>query len=374
VPLQQTMSLPLVDDFSVNIQIRIQQCGKEYQGYIQTDYSGWCSFPIQITPYDLNDLNTELQRAIECVSADFEANDAASTGYDEALSKLAQKGSFAFKKIFAKGTPRDVIHEALRIGAVIQVTTEDFFIPWELLYDGPLGSQTDASYFWGMRYIISRTLIREARPGDFMPPVIPPCPCVGLITCDTLEHVVGKEIPLLQEFKQQEQIILSCLRPLDYNQRDNELKDFGNFLNQELQIIHFACHAYEREILSESYLLVSNGFSVSMEDFDIQEFEIQHRPFVLLNVCLSGTINPFHTSNWAVLFWKHGARGVLATEFHVPDWFAASFMEEFYKHLLLKKPVGEALFLTRKYFWTQQKNPLGLGYALYSRPSIRIAG
>jgi CHAT domain-containing protein len=125
--------------------------------------------------------------------------------------------------------------------------------------------------------------------------------------------------------------------------------------------------------MSESCLLISDGFSVSMEDFEVQDFEIEHKPFVILNACRSGTISPLHTSNWAVLFWKRGARGVLATEFHVPDWFAASFIERLYEQMLLRKPVGESLLATRRHFWENESNPLGLGYALYSRPSIRIA-
>jgi len=374
MPLQQISSLPLTDNFLVNVQIRIQPRGREYQGYIQTDYSGWCSFPILLALHDVKDLNIELQRAIEYVSGHIEMDKAVSTEYCQALSKVAQKGNLVFKRVFAKGTPRDVIREALKMGATIQVTSEDFFIPWELLYDGPLGEQVDASYFWGMQYIISRTLIREARPGDFMPPVISPRPHIGLVSYNTLEHVVEKELPMLRRFEQQEQIYLSCLRPLHSDQREDELTDFGRFLAEERQIIHFACHAYEQEVQSESYLLISDNFSISMEDFEVQDFDVVHKPFVLLNACLSGTINPLHTSNWAALFWKHGARGILATEFHVPDWFAASFVEELYNQLLLRrKTIGEALFLTRLHFWMQHKNPLGLGYALYSRPSIRIA-
>jgi hypothetical protein len=373
MPLQQTSSLPLTDNFSVNAQIRIHSYGREYKCYIQTDYSDWCSFPIPLTQLDIRDLNIELQRAIEHVSANFEMDSVNSKERHEALSRLAQKGNFAFKKIFAKGAPRDIVHEALKRGAIIQVTSEDFFIPWELLYNGPLGSHIDASRFWGMQYIISRTLIREARPGDFLPPTIPACPRVGLIACHELEHVIKKELPTLKKLEQQKQIYLACLRSLHFSQHHEELKDFGGFLREELQIIHLACHAYEQDPLSESYLLVSEEFPISMEDFDVQEFEIEHKPLVFLNACLTGTISPLHTSNWAVLFWKHGARGVLATEFHVPDWFAACFIEELYNKLLSRKPIGEALLDTRQHFWEKESNPLGLGYALYSRPSIRIA-
>lgn len=373
MPLQQILGLPLNDNFTVNAQIRIQPYGRTYLAFIQTDYSDWYSFPIQLTRDDVRELNAELQRVIEQVSHYFEIDGTDSIEHCEALTRLAQKGSFAFKKIFARGTPRDIVHEALRIGSVIQITSEDFFIPWELLYDGPLGTQVDASCFWGLQYIISRTLIREARPGDFLPPTIPARPRVGMIVCNELKHVAENEIPTLQKLEQQEQIYLSLLRTLDSDQHDLELEDFGRFLREELQIIHLACHAFEKEPLSESCLLVSDEFSVSMEDFEVQDFEIEHKPLIILNACRSGTISPFHTSNWAVLFWKRGARGVLATEFHVPDWFAASFIERLYEEMLSRKPVGEALLATRRHFWGHERNPLGLGYALYSRPSIRIA-
>ncbi len=77
-----------------------------------------------------------------------------------------------------------------------------------------------------------------------------------------------------------------------------------------------------------------------------------------------------HTLNWANVFKECGARGVLATEFHVPDSFAAAFTEELYKHFLSGKPIGETILATRYSLWQQQKNPLGLAYALYSSPVL----
>lgn len=373
MPLQQIVGLPLVDDSLMNVQLRIQAHGQEYLGYIQTDFSDWCSFPIQLTLHDIVELNTELQQVIESVSSYFDTDEINVIERREILSNLARKGNFAFKKVFAKGTPRDIVNEALKMGGVIQITSEDFCIPWELLYNGPLSNEVDPYNFWGMQHVISRTLIREARPGDFAPPVITSRPHVGLVACQELEHVMQKEIPTLKKFQELEQIHLSFLHTLDSQQRDKELADFGRFLNEEVQIIHLACHACERNPPSESYLLVSTDFSISMEDFEVQEFEIEHKPLVFLNACLSGTVNPLYTSNWATLFWRHGARGVLATEFHVPDWFASAFIEELYKQLLNKRPLGESLLMARRHFLDKQYNPLGLGYALYARPSIRIA-
>ncbi len=124
--------------------------------------------------------------------------------------------------------------------------------------------------------------------------------------------------------------------------------------------------------VDQSYLLVSDEFPITIEEFRGREFDIKHKPFVILNACLTGTISPLYTSNWAALFWERGARGVLATEFHVPDSFAAVFTEELYEHFLSGEPIGKALLATRHHFWRAQHNPLGLAYALYSSPSIRI--
>ncbi len=368
--LEQKTSLPFADNFAVQVQMSIFSNGSEYTAYVCADLGMFHCFRIGLTPQDIEELNAELQDAIELAAASFEQNGISS----EALTRLAQKGNFAFKRIFAEGVPRETIRNALKTGATVQIAARDFAIPWELLYDGPLGSQVDVSCFWGMKYIVSRALIQEARPGDLASPVIQSaCPHVGLIAYRELEDVVGKEIPALQALHEQKRISLLLLRPLKVDQRYEELKYLGRFLREEeLQIIHLACHAREKKPKSQSYLLVSDNFDISIEDFGVQEFVIKHNPFIILNACLTGTISPLYTSNWAALFWGRGARGVLATELHVPDWFAAAFTEELYKHFLSGKPIGEALLTTRRYFWQEQHNPLGLAYALYSSPSIRI--
>ena len=368
--LEQTSPLSFIDNFPVHIQLRICSKGSEYEADLSAEWGMYHRFRIGLKPQDVEELNLELQQAIEQVANSFGEPDT----YNEALSRLAHKGNFAFKRIFAEGIPRETVSKALQLGATIQIPSEDFFIPWELLYDGPLGAHVDASYFWGMRYIVSRALIQEARPGDIASPIIrSECPHIGLIADSELEHVVGKEIPALKSLHDQKRISLLLLRPLKIDQRYDELEYLGRFLREEeLEIVHLACHAREKKPKSQSYLLVSENFDISIEDFGVQEFIIKHNPFVILNACLTGTISPLYTSNWAALFWGRGARGVLATELHVPDWFAAAFTEELYKHFLSGKPIGEALLATRRYFWKKQQNPLGLAYALYSSPSIRI--
>jgi len=195
---------------------------------------------------------------------------------------------------------------------------------------------------------------------------------VGIIACDDLEHLVEREIPALRKLHRDGYVRLFFLSTLNTDNRDEGLVAFGRFLAKRLHIVHLACHACEKNPLSQSYLLVNTRFDITMEDFVVREFTIRHHPFVVLNACLTGTINPLYISNWAALFWERGARGVLATEFHVPDAFAAAFSEELYRHFLSNKPIGEALLAARRHFWEEERNPLGLAYALYSSPSIRI--
>jgi len=362
-------SLSLIDNFPVQIQMSIFQNGSDYIAYISADGGMFHRFRIGLKPQDVDELNLELQTTIEQVASSFGEQ----VAYYAALLRLAHKGNFAFKRIFAEGIPREIVSKALQIGTTIQITSQDFFIPWELLYNDSMTGQVDASHFWGMRYIVSRSLIQEARPGEFLSPIIQSVrPHIGLIACSELEHVVGKEIPALKSLDEQKHISLLLLRPLKIDQRYEELEYLSRFLGEELEIVHLACHAREKKPKSQSYLLISDNFDISIEDFGVQEFIIKHNPFVILNACLTGTNSPLYTSNWAALFWERGARGVLATELHVPDWFAAAFTEELYKHFLSGKPIGEALLATRRHFWKEQQNPLGLAYALYSSPSIRI--
>ncbi len=352
------------------ININILSNGNRYYADIQTPWSNWYRFPLELTQHDLEDLNLVLQQAIRRVSDNFRGHKV----LGDHLIKLAEEGNTAFNWIFSDDRLRKTIIKVLKAGMAIEFSTEDFFIPWELLYDGPLDTEIDASYFWGMRHVISRALIVKNYSSDLgQPPTQSLCPRVGLIACNELEHVVGKEIPALYELHRQKQIEILPLRPLDAKQHDAELKHFGRFLcEEELQIVHLACHAYADESPSRSYLLIADDFPITIGDFRRKRLEIKHHPLVILNPCLTGTINPLYTSNWAILFWERGARGVLATEFYVPDGFAAEFVEEFYKFLLLGMPIGKALLATRRHFWEKQRNPLGLAYALYARSFIKI--
>lgn len=365
----QTSDLPSLDISPVHAQITIFLNGGEYIAYVITDM-GASAVPIRLKPHDVKNLNILLQEAIQRIAS----GSGSGTSHEVALEELARIGNYAFQRVFSDVSSREVIRNALSVGKMVQIVSKEFFIPWELLYDGPLDAETHISYYWGMKHIISRTIIQDMRRGAQAPSTIESKrPKVGLITSDRLPFVAKQELPMLRKLHQSRSIQLSLLRELTSIQRPTDLAELGRFLGQDLQILHFACHAYEQDPLEQSYLFITKDFALSMIDFVVGQYELKHNPFVILNACLTSVINPLYTSSWAEKLWECGARGVLATDFHVPDWFAASFSEMLYQHLLSGTPIGEALFTIRHQFWMEKHNLLGLAYALYSSPSIKIS-
>jgi hypothetical protein len=372
--LLQSASPAYTYKYPIDINMSILSHGNEYEAILLASGMGPQIFPISLTHHQIEELNMTLRQAIEGVRRS-SRDDGAS---DEVLLQLANAGKSAFKTLFKHGMP--ILSKVLELThteepTTIEIASKDFFLPWELLYDGPL-DEVDVSCFWGMQYIVSRTIIQNQRPGALVSPLIQsPCPKVGLITCseDVLEYVTRKEVPMLQRLGQQGQILLLPLRPLDTNQRHKELAHLVHFLGgEELQIVHLACHAFEQRPSIHSYLDVANHFRISREDFRAREVTVRHNPLVILNACFTGIVDSLCISGWAAESWESGARGVVATEFQVSDWFAAAFAEKLYEHLLSGEPLGESLWATRLHFWKEQKNPLGLAHALYAPLALRI--
>lgn len=370
--IEQSSILPLGDDFPVAVQITIHAVDNGYLGTLQVGLDRPLRLPIPLKEQDVKELNEEIQHMLEQTSASFEGSTDA-TSQQQALQGLAKIGRFAYLSIFPSENVRTWIARALQTGTTIQVTSDAFFIPWELLYVGELGGNVNLDNFWGMNYIVSRAIPMDIGDGLLVSPILRTAlPLVGLATCNELSYVLSDEIPALEKLQTEQRILLLRLRTLHAEQHAQELGEFNVFLRKRVDIIHLACHAYQQHPLSRSYLVVEDNFEISIQDFTVYQFHIENNPLVILNACRTGTMDPLSTANWARLFWERGARGVLATEFRVPDSFAARFTPQLYESFLAGTNIGESLLHTRRHFWKTDGNPLGLAYALYSSPSIRI--
>jgi len=142
--------------YPIDINITIYSCGNEFEATILANgIRGPQSFSIELTQYTVEQLNAALRQAIDEARKNCEENGGVEIKF---VQQLADVGQYAFNKIFRDG--KALLYQILeliqrRSRPTIEIASKNFFIPWELLYDGLLGTRTDISCFWGMRYLIS---------------------------------------------------------------------------------------------------------------------------------------------------------------------------------------------------------------------------
>jgi hypothetical protein len=156
------------------------------------------------------------------------------------------------------------------------------------------------------------------------------------------------------------------------------------------QIQHFACHCDSDPNSSlNSRLGFSYGRDVTIAklkeflryrareaDPTGQERSRAARPLVFLNACTSAQVRPGAVTSFPHFFLDPdagcGDRGVIGTEAHVPDYFAAPFSERFYRYLLSGKKLGEAIYRAKWDLLRGADNPLGILYTVYADPNMSV--
>jgi hypothetical protein len=96
------------------------------------------------------------------------------------------------------------------------------------------------------------------------------------------------------------------------------------------------------------------------------------RSLIFLNACGTAAFHPLHATDFPTFFLKNKHLGFIGTETNVPDTVAALFSEAFYTRLLDTRPIGESVVLARRQLVRDWANPIGLLYALYADPDVRL--
>jgi hypothetical protein len=357
-------------NYPVDVTITIVRAGSKYEMSILA-VGKTIRAPIDMTDSDLSSLNIRLHNAIRAAITDDDQ--------DAKFSELTETSHYAFNRVFSDPEARKAILQLAPMDSRtnLRIVTEDFFLPWELLYpvsvyNEPLSNNN----FWGANHLISRVVDQGEGASAFVPDIIstPSLPRLGLLTYKELEYVKKKEIPFFEQLESSQRIKLFKLRVLNpEDKRSDELKVFKVFLDSSLDIAHFACHAcYDQNDPDLSKIILSNNFQISIQDLENIETVLKDNPLVILNACETSTLNPLFSSFFAKRLLKYGARGVVATECAVPDNFASEFAERFYRYFLRGYNLGDALLNTRSFF-IKTGNIGGLLYSLYASPAIRLS-
>jgi CHAT domain-containing protein len=98
----------------------------------------------------------------------------------------------------------------------------------------------------------------------------------------------------------------------------------------------------------------------------------ERMPLVFLNACGTSVVDPRTAVSMMTPFLKNANRGIIATSANIPDRVAARFSRWFYTKLLSGLTVAEALYAARRDLLVTYANPLGVLYAYYGNPGLRV--
>ena len=185
-------------------------------------------------------------------------------------------------------------------------------------------------------------------------------------------------------------------RPDDVDQwKEDKLVEMLKSTDNDVDLLHFACHSEPGTGLASRTELKMKVGGAELR-FDVASMMANLRrkitsvsdpgPLVFLNACRSVQGNqPFQPPPFATSWINdRGALAVISAVCPVPDYFAHAFALKYYDFLFgnadnsiggrpVRGSLAGALLATRRHFMEVHRNPLGLGYVLYTSPGAYVA-
>jgi len=259
----------------------------------------------------------------------------------------------------------------------IQVLSNDFFIPWNLLYDGvyPPTGPVKPEDLWGFKHTIDEipNRTRETIPATISPRA-PDLLGVGMnvnqvsiertLSEPQLDRVrnLGNRIALAERFTEG--------RVLEALQGGDGLR----------HLEYFYCHAGVAEAAKRDFDKAYIGLSAADHGLTLEEIklatterQLSGRPVVFLNACESVLMDGRFYDGFVPKFLSLGARAVIGSDCEIPSLFGGHFGMGFLDGFFAAKPIGELLLELRKRFLTEYQNPLGLIYRVFGNAEVRLA-
>ena len=352
---------------------------------------------LRITPQELEQIVDDARQALnEVVALDGDGGECIfqeevsvpGQAGQAALARLAQAGLLMYRALFhVRPDPATLkFAEDLRTLAEqktlkIQVVSDDFFLPWGMLYPISADERYDrddvkAERFLGFRHIIEHILIQS-------PPVplsleIPTSPKVSVscnvdrgIDRDFSISAVTDQLAYWQDLQRSTSTTGTAVQVQIRSTAEEVLRALDDPATED-QIWYFYCHANGGSVsdpgkADASFLQLSNGSRVVLKELRAGRIAaLPGSPLILLNACGSATLSPLFYQGFLPYFIMRGARGLVGTECDVPAVFAAAWAQRFFDMFLPGgNSLGGTLLDLRSEFLGQHNNPLGLVYALY---------
>ena len=290
---------------------------------------------------------------------------------DSWFRRLAFSGNQLFDAFFPPGSairqtvlalhPGDRIHVAWFLEEAGKWIPH---VPWALMYMGPIpenGQPVDAEQFLGLRFRLSyssRAVAERTR-------------ALGLPDQSTRAQLLywggNANDPVAEEALRHGKELASFITlvlPKTLQRKDEICRFLAQPKPTPVTLIYLYCQGDSRGGAAPVLRFGStNATENVVELMDIGTRTLQDQPLVFVNACESAASDPFIVNELEESFLSRGSRAFIGTETRVPVQFAARFARVFFYYLYRGETSGEALALTRRFFWNQYRSIGGLFYS-----------
>lgn len=248
-------------------------------------------------------------------------------------------------------------------GHVIQIVTNEKWIPWELIFDG--------ADFWGNKFIIARVPKITRGVALFSRNVSTLMHSGGL---SKIANIIGGGLGGNSTSERIRKLFHRVDDDIVIVQEKSTLIEVVHSLEQA-DIIHFTCHGHLEPMpcfqLAEATPEHPSFISSRLTVLEVKRLKNIEGSLVFANTCTSLGISVFlgELRNWGWEFYSKGADAYIGTLSLVPVQYALEFAEKFYSKFLVGYNVGESLRHAK--FHTKRDNPFWLLYSLYGNPFMK---
>lgn len=313
--------------------------------------------------------------------------------FQQLAGQLARAGEDLFTDLFERSLDPSLEKIAQRLKHAVRskecaftIQTEDFHIPWGMLYTHPdptvplcaNGENFKPQGFWGYQHIIERftnqhDLVDQLTTRD------------GKLQFGAALNELIDEQYQVACIAQHRMFVQNREKRLNYNEWKTK-SAVQNALRQspfDLRVLYFLCHAKGAGTAAQPNLApgsVELSDAVPIDAVELRRWINQFRgnaPLVFLNACQAGHVSTllYRHATFASAFLAMGAACVLGPEIEIPAVFAGEYGRRFFEDLMSpgsRSPqVGQIVRKLTRAFWNE-RNPLGLAYSLYAGADCHI--
>jgi hypothetical protein len=293
---------------------------------------------------------------------------------------LSHAGRQLWFTIFEESTNKGVreIGESLRQAAaekslVGTVISDQFFVPWNLLYTPPLTDDFDWSGFWGFQHVIEHKM----RNGYVDPLIDGTGELKASFNFDTnIDTTLN--VACIAPQKAYFQALKKEVARFSMRTKKTELIEALKTKPFTDRITYFCCHGKtsggeSEPNLAQAQIALSDASSITPNEIKYilgADRTLESNPFVFFNACEGGQMSSMFYKSLAALLLEKQARAVLGSQIDIPAVFAPEYTRRFFKRFLAEgeeqpRKLGWLVRDLAQEFVLKHKNPLGITYSLY---------